>query len=66
MMDIEIEANDIVIKMLENRIKYLEKLNDDLEKEVAQLKSKPNIKAANVTSSIPKHLSGVHKAHLQN
>ena len=64
MMDIEIDANGVVIKMLENRIKQLEKIKDDLEKEIAQLKLKPNGNAVKDTNRPPKHLSKVHAAHL--
>ena len=44
MMDIEMEANDVVLKMLENKIKELESTKDDLEKEIDRLKLKQNEK----------------------
>ena len=44
--------------MLKNAFRYLEKLKDDLEKEVAQLKSKPNDTTGNVTLIIQKYTAG--------
>ena len=44
MMDIEMEANGVVLKMLENKIKELESTKDDLEKEIDRLKLKQNEK----------------------
>ena len=44
MMDIEIGANDMVVRMLESRVKELEKIKADLEKEVINLKSKQSVK----------------------
>merc|ERR1712129_470170 len=64
MMDIGIEANDVVITMLENRIKQLEKIKDDLENEVAQLKSKSSDPCEKEVTSLPRHLAHVRKEHL--
>ena len=64
MMDIGIEANDIVFKMLEERIKELECNKTELENEIKKLKSEPSDLSANIISKKPKHLFKVHEANL--
>ena len=57
MLDIEMEAEGLINKMLENRIHIL-------EKELVELKAK-NFSVTNVTN-IPKHLSKVKEKHLKH
>lgn len=78
MMDIEIEANDLINNMLQQRIKELEanvvemeeqKKKDEearvkLEQEVIQLRSERSSLIKLQGSNIPKHLSAVKEKHL--
>ena len=66
MMDMQIEANDIIIKMLENRIKALEEELKEKENEIENLKKKESLEALPETFQIPKHLSSVQKRHLKS
>ena len=72
MIDLEIEANDLVRRLLENRIKELEKIiagmQDEKEKEkLFQIKLQDEIiqlRSGLSESKIPDHLSGVLLEHL--
>ena len=65
MMDIEIEANSLVVSLLEKRIKELEGINKNLEITVQELKSQSaDFSAKNVSK--PKHLANVHEEHLKD
>ena len=74
MMDVEIEANDLVNRLLERRIKELEKVIEDQRKlnEKEQTKLMQQIENLMIVESsmnkidIPKHLSSVRKEHLKN
>ena len=66
MIDVEISANDMIINMLENRIRQLEtdivnlqKREEEYKKEIQELKSQKTKQSA-----IPKHLNPVQARHL--
>ena len=72
MMDVEIEANDLINRLLERRIKELEKVIEDQrklnEKEqtklLQQIENLMNVESNMNKLDIPKHLSSVRKEHL--
>ena len=69
MMEVEIDANDMVIKMLENRVEQLEtefinanKREEEYEKEIQRLKCfKEKSLPENKRKHIPKHLESVKR-----
>ena len=64
MLDLQIEANDTIYKMLENRIKQLEVEVEAKEKEIIELKSRSIGSKSTKSSSIPSHLFPVQEKHL--
>ena len=64
MLDMQVEANEIVVKMLENRIKVLEAELKIKEVEIENLKRKESQETSLKSSPIPKHLSSVQEKHI--
>ena len=64
MLDMQVEANEIVVKMLENRIKVLEAELKIKEVEIENLKRKESQETSLKSSPIQKHLSSVQEKHI--